>query len=148
MKHHPRHILLVEDDPAHAKLLIRQLMDDESGLSVDRVEDGESALQYVRREGAYRARPRPDLILLDLRLPRMSGLDVLHALKADSDLQVIPVVMLTTSDSDCDVIEAYRLGANSYLVKPIDYDQYRRMVRDLSAYWSSWNLSPSWSLHR
>lgn len=143
MTSHPRHVLLVEDDAAHAKLLIHELAAGLSSVTVARVADGEAALAYVYHQEPYTNAPRPDLILLDLRLPRIGGHEVLRRLKDDPDLQMIPVVMLTTSDSTQDVIEAYRHRANSYVVKPLDYARYKDMVRDLNAFWAEWNLTPA-----
>ncbi len=127
--------LLVEDDDAHAAITLRSLRQNRVANAVDRVADGALALEYLRREG----NPRPDIILLDLNLPKVDGHEVLAALKEDPELCIIPVVVLTTSDAEVDRLRAYQHHANSYLVKPIDFERFREMVRDLSLYWGVWN---------
>lgn len=110
--------------------------------TIDRVCDGLRAIAYVKRQGEYRERRRPSVILLDLKLPRMDGHEVLRTLKADDELKSIPVVVLTTSDSDKDVCEAYRLHANSYLVKPANFVQFRELIGAVTRYWGAWNMPP------
>ncbi|MHC4093616.1 MAG: response regulator, partial [Planctomycetota bacterium] len=127
----PRHFLLVEDDDAHAELVLLGLEEGRLGNTVDRVADGAAALGYVRREGKYAQAPRPDVILLDLRLPRVEGHQVLEALKNDEDLRAIPVVVLTTSATEADKAKAYSNHANSYLVKPPDFEKFQQMIKDL-----------------
>lgn len=142
MESHPKHLLVVEDNPAHARLLLMQLAQFGQQFTVDKVEDGEQALDYVYQRGAYAGRPRPDLILLDLKLPRLDGHEVLHQLKKDQNLMSIPVVMLTTSASEGDMVRAYQECVNSYLVKPMDWDQFTEMVRLMGQYWCDWNQAP------
>jgi CheY-like chemotaxis protein len=137
----PRHFLLVEDDDAHAELVLLGLEEGRLGNTVDRVADGAAALGYVRREGKYAQAPRPDVILLDLRLPRVEGHQVLEALKNDEDLRAIPVVVLTTSATEADKAKAYSNHANSYLVKPPDFEKFQQMIKDLRCYWAVWNES-------
>lgn len=137
-----RRFLLVEDNDAHAKLVMLQLRGRADGLVVDRVVDGEQALAYLRCEGAYADRERPDVILLDLRLPRLDGHEVLRQLKADQNLRSIPVVVLTTSQAEKDVAQAYREHANSYLVKPFDFGRFQSMIEDVVQYWGDWNEQP------
>ena len=133
------HFLLVEDDESHAELVRRNLAKERVENTLDRVVDGAEALQYLRRQGPFADASRPDVILLDLKLPKVDGHEVLRIIKADDDLRSIPVVVLTTSDAEADREQAYALNANSYLVKPIDFEQFRRIVKDLSLYWGVWN---------
>src|SRR3972149_8260100 len=119
------HLLLVEDEDAHAMIVERSFSGSGERATMDRVHGGVEAVAYVRRQGEFQNRPRPDLILLDLKLPRMDGHQVLRTLKGDDRFKMIPVVMLTTSDAETDVCEAYRLPANSYLVKPVDFARFR-----------------------
>jgi len=138
----PLTILLVEDNRDHAELIQRSF--EEHGIEgrIDHVLDGEAALSYLFRRGEYADRPRPQLILLDLRLPRVDGLEVLHEIKQSPELQRIPAVVLTTSDADRDVARAYAEHANSYLVKPVDFSQFDDLMRDLGRYWLAWNRQP------
>jgi two-component system, response regulator len=135
----PKHFLLVEDNNAHAKLIMLQFLDLGGEIVISRVSDGEAALDYIFQRGLHENRLRPDVILLDLNLPKIDGHEVLRQLKEDEDLRAIPVVVLTTSQAEADTTEAYRRHVNSYLVKPIDFDQFRKMMRDLGQYWSAWN---------
>jgi two-component system, chemotaxis family, response regulator Rcp1 len=139
----PAELLLVEDNPGDVELT-RIALDDakvQNRLSV--VNDGHAALAFLRREGAYHDAPRPDVILLDLNLPRMDGREVLAAVKADPLLQDIPVVVLTTSEAERDVLAAYRLHANAYIVKPVDLEQFLEAVRSLEGFWLSVVKLPS-----
>jgi hypothetical protein len=135
--------LLVEDDDDHAQLVMRSLQRVPVACSTDRVRDGVEALAYLRRENQYAGRPRPDAVLLDLKLPKMDGHEVLARIKNAPELQTIPVVILSTSDAEADRTKAYQRHANSYLVKPLDYEQFRKMVEDLIVYWGVWNQSTS-----
>lgn len=135
-------VLLVEDDPAHAELIRRALEDHGAAGSVTHVDDGEEALDYLLRRGAHAApgsAPRPDLVLLDLRLPRLDGLRVLEEVRRRAELDDLPVVVLTTSRSSADIRQAYGAGANSYLVKPLDYEGLSRLLGDVGTYWLRWN---------
>lgn len=136
------HVLLVEDEDLHA-LFVEKSLRNHKQTTLDRVRDGLEALDYVKRSGQYHDRRRPNLVLLDLQMPRMSGHEVLRTLKTDEDLKTIPVVVLTTSDAEEDRGRAYRLNVNSYLVKPSDFETFRRMIGDLVAYWGEWNRPPS-----
>ncbi len=141
----PITILLVEDDPAHAEIVVRNLEDFRVANRIFHVEDGQAALDYLRREGAYADRevsPRPDLILLDLRLPKVDGLEVLARIKEDPDLRSIRVVVLTTSDAEADVEKVYACGAGSYLVKPVNFDKFTKMMDAFGFYWLAWNRFP------
>jgi CheY-like chemotaxis protein len=124
-------VLLVEDDPGDV-LLIREAFAERkvgNGLSV--VSDGVEAMRYVRGEGEYAGRERPDLILLDLNLPRKSGAEVLAEIKGDPELSIIPVVVLTTSQSQEDVTSSYRMHANAYIAKPVDFDRFGEIVQQI-----------------
>jgi CheY-like chemotaxis protein len=137
-----RRFLLVEDNDAHAKLVMLQFRDKSDHLVIDRVGDGEQALAYLRREGNYASQQRPDVILLDLKLPRINGHEVLRQLKADEELRGIPVIVLTTSQAERDMAEAYREHVNSYLIKPFDFGRFQRMMEDVAHYWGDWNEHP------
>jgi CheY-like chemotaxis protein len=131
-------ILLVEDDRGDQELTRRALEQDAIGVDLRIVNDGEEALDYLFRRGSYRdaARsPRPDLILLDLNMPKKNGREVLEVLKQSPHLCRIPVVILTTSQQEADIISTYDLGCNSYVQKPVDLDQFIGVVRKLGMYW-------------
>ena len=142
MDRQPLHVLLVEDDDAHAMIVARGFQAVGHPATMDRVADGRAAIAYVKQRGEYRDRARPSVILLDLKLPRMDGHSVLRTLKADDQLKSIPVVVLTTSDATKDVVEAYRLHANSYLVKPANFARFRDMIAAVTSYWGEWNWPP------
>ena len=145
MNGEPLLILLVEDNLDHAELVRRSLADHRVANQVRHLTDGQAALDYLFRRGAFADRatsPRPHLILLDLRLPRVDGLDVLKAIKQDPDLHTIPVVVLTTSNAGRDIGAAYRNYVNSYLVKPVGYDAFNKLMKDLGFYWLAWNRYP------
>lgn len=131
----PFEILLVEDDPADAGLAKRALRDGRILCNVAHVRDGVEAMGYLRRQGPFAGAARPDLILLDLNMPRMDGREVLQELKADEELKTIPVVILTTSDVDRDVNASYLLGANSFITKPMDMDAFFDAVKSIEEYW-------------
>jgi CheY-like chemotaxis protein len=140
-------ILLIEDNPAHAELIMRNFEAHRIANRLVHVTDGEAALDYLFRRGAYAdpaQSPRPHLILLDLRLPRIDGLEVLKAIKTSQALRPIPVVILTTSEAEQDVVRAYQHYANSYLVKPVDFEKFTELMRELGFYWLVWNYYP-WS---
>lgn len=146
-KGEPLIILLVEDNAAHAELVMRNLQEHRVANKIYHVSDGEDALDYLFRRRTYAdatKSPRPHLILLDLRLPRVDGLEVLNRLKTDDGLRNIPVVILTTSKAEQDVARAYHAHANSYLVKPLDFEKFSRLMEDLGFYWLGWNYFP-WS---
>ena len=128
-------LLVVEDTQADARLLKESFK--ESGVLVNStvVEDGEKAMAYLRRQGTFTDAPRPDLVILDLNIPRKHGHDVLLEIKSDPELKRIPVVVLTTSVAEEDVVKCYDLGANCYVVKPIDLDEYIRTTRALAEFW-------------
>jgi len=129
------HVLLVEDSPTDA-MIVREILSQVRVQNVLHVvEDGMQALQFLRKEGIYQAAPRPDLILLDLQLPRKNGQEVLAEVKADEELRSIPVVVLSSSREERDVVGAYRSFANSYVAKPIDYEDFADAVRLIERFW-------------
>jgi chemotaxis family two-component system response regulator Rcp1 len=131
----PIEILMVEDSPTDAQLTIEALHAAKIVNRLSHVEDGVEALQFLRRQGPYADAPRPDLILLDLNLPRKDGREVLEELKRDPDLKVIPVVVLTTSRSEQDVLRSYQLHANCYITKPVDFTQFMGVVKAIESFW-------------
>lgn len=131
--------LLVEDDEDHAQLVIRSLASNRVTNKIDHVKDGAEALDYLFQRDKYQNQVRPDIILLDLKLPKVDGLEVLRCIKGDPHLKVIPVVILTTSAAESDRSMAYSSNANSYLVKPMDFAKFRKMAEDLNLYWGMWN---------
>jgi CheY-like chemotaxis protein len=141
-------VLLVEDDPAHAHLVKRSLEAHDFDCHVVHVNNGEVALEYLLGKNEYADRrryPRPQLLLLDLRLPRVDGLEVLRQIRAQADLALLPIVVLTTSRADLDISRAYGHHVNSYLVKPLEFDHFKRLMRDLGEYWLRWNqAAPPW----
>ena len=137
----PVELLLVEDNAEDAELTIETLRGGSirglRGLRVHHVEDGEQAMAFLGREGRYAGAPRPDLILLDLEMPRMNGLEVLAAVKEHPDWRRIPVVMMTSSDKEEDVLRAYGKHANCYVTKPVDLDEFVEAVRSIEEFWLS-----------
>jgi CheY-like chemotaxis protein len=129
------HILLVEDNPGDARLTVEAFKEARAGARLSHVTDGSEALDFLRRTGAFRGMPRPDLILLDLNLPRMDGREVLAAIKSDDNLRHIPVVILTTSRADADVSQAYNLRANCYVQKPTELSSFQHVVRCIDRFW-------------
>jgi CheY-like chemotaxis protein len=139
-------VMLVEDNVDHAELVLRTLEDHRIASKVLHFLDGQSALDYLYRRGEFsesKATERPQVILLDLRLPRVDGMEVLKTIKDDEDLKRIPVVVLTTSEAERDVAKAYHNHANSYLVKPVGFEDFRNLMDDLGYYWLGWNTNPS-----
>jgi two-component system, chemotaxis family, response regulator Rcp1 len=133
----PITILLVEDNPGDADLAREALENSKFNNNLQVVDDGEKAMAYLHREGAYRDAPRPDLILLDLNLPKKDGRQVLAEIKVDPELMRIPVVILTTSRAEEDVLRTYNLHANCYITKPIDLNQFLHVVRSIEDFWMS-----------
>ncbi len=131
----PIRVLLVEDNPGDAELTCEQLEHGRLAVDVATVNDGAKALDYLFRNGAYAAAPVPDLILLDLNLPKRGGREVLAAMRADEALRRIPVVVLTSSDAERDILESYELGANCYVTKPVGVAAYQKTVREIEAFW-------------
>ncbi len=142
----PLEILLVEDNPQEAELTIRALKKRTLANHFVHVHDGQEAIDFLFGRGAYEGRDvqkMPKVILLDLKLPKLDGIDVLRMLRADGRTKVVPVVVLTSSREDRDVIEAYQLGANSYIVKPVDFENFLEVVSNMIAYWLLLNELPS-----
>jgi CheY-like chemotaxis protein len=131
----PIRILLVEDSPGDVVLTAEALRDARVANELHVVRDGEEAMRFLRGEGEHAGAPRPDLVLLDLNLPRMDGKEVLAAMRADPDLAGIPVVVLTTSTRDADILDAYDLRANAYVSKPVDFTRFLDVVRSLEGFW-------------
>ena len=139
------HILLVEDNEAHAELVIRGMHDEQVPTMIHHVMDGEQALDYLFLRAAFSdplKNPRPDLVLLDLRLPRVDGLDVLKTIKSTPGLLRIPVVVLTSSDAAKDIAQAFDYHANSFLVKPLDFRAFTKLMKEIGTYWLGWNAKP------
>lgn len=128
-------VLLVEDNPGDVRLTREALKEGKVRNNLSVVQDGVEALAFLRREGQYATAPRPDVILLDLNLPRKDGREVLEEVKADPALRAIPVVILTSSDAERDIVQAYALHANCYITKPVDLDQFITVVKSIEDFW-------------
>jgi two-component system response regulator len=140
-----KHILLVEDNPDDVKLTLRALKKNNILNKVVVVEDGVEALDYLHGTGRFAGRDlsdMPQLILLDLKMPKLDGLEVLQRIRQDERTRILPVVILTTSSEDKDRIESYKLGANSYIRKPVDFNQFLEAVQQLGLYWLVLNEAP------
>ena len=135
MKIRPIEILLVEDNPGDVLLTREAMKEAKVANQLSVVPDGVEALAFLRQEAAYADVARPDIILLDINLPRKNGFEVLTEIKNDADLRRIPVVMLTTSESEQDILTAYDHHANAYVTKPVDLDQFLKIVRTLGEFW-------------
>lgn len=128
-------VLLVEDNPADVRLTHEALKDGRVMVNLTVACDGVEAIEILKREGVHASKPRPDLILLDLNLPRKNGREVLEEIKADDDLKRIPVIVMTTSKADQDIYKAYNLNANCYVTKPVDLDEFLNVVRSIEDFW-------------
>jgi CheY-like chemotaxis protein len=139
-----KRILLVEDDPVDRKLTLRALTDYNLANQVDVARDGAEALDYLFRRGKFSERPdgHPLLVLLDIKLPKIDGLEVLRCIKADPGLHVLPVVVLTSSHEERDLVESYRLGVNAYVVKPMEFEAFVTAVKELAVFWALLNEPP------
>jgi two-component system, chemotaxis family, response regulator Rcp1 len=135
LRSRPVEILLVEDSPSDTDLTIEALQAGDIPSNLSHVEDGVEAMEFLGRKNSYAAAPRPDLILLDLNLPRKDGREVLSELKSDPELRTIPVVVLTTSKDDRDISRAYQLQANCYITKPVDFKQFVNVLRAIEHFW-------------
>jgi CheY-like chemotaxis protein len=136
--HKPFEILLVEDNPADVEITIEAFRRSRSGNRVSVCRDGEEALEFLFQRGRFAratSAPRPDLVLMDLNLPRKSGAEVIEQMKGNESLRDIPVVVLTTSDRDEDVRRCYKIGANNYLIKPVQFDDCVKLITDIQQYW-------------
>jgi CheY-like chemotaxis protein len=131
----PVEILLVEDSPSDTDLTIEALREAKVRNHLSIAEDGVAALEFLRRQGKHAGAPRPDLIMLDLNLPRKDGREVLAEIKSDNDLKTIPVVVLTTSRAEQDVLQAYKHHANCYITKPVDFEQFLNVVHSIESFW-------------
>jgi CheY-like chemotaxis protein len=130
-------VLLVEDDPGDVMMTREAFQDHKLHNQLHVVSDGAEAMAFLRQEGAYAGRPRPDLVLLDLNLPRMDGRQVLEAIKSDPELASIPVVVLTTSENEDDVLRSYSLHANAYVTKPVDFQRFIEVIRQIDDFFVS-----------
>ncbi|MFQ5570072.1 MAG: response regulator [Rhodothermales bacterium] len=138
-------ILLVEDNLAHAELVRRSFEEHQVINEIYHVSDGEAAIDYLFRQGTYadpERSPRPHIILLDLRLPKIDGLEVLTQIKSDDTLRAIPVIILTTSSAEQDINRAYSEHVNSYLVKPVNFGSFTQLMKEIGYYWLGWNCHP------
>jgi len=132
---HPVDILLVEDSPGDVRLTREALKDAKILNTLHVVQDGIAAMDFLRQQGQYAGRPRPELIMLDLNLPKKDGREVLAEIKQDENLKRIPVVVLTTSKAEEDIVRAYNLHANAYVTKPVDLAQFLNVIRALEEFW-------------
>jgi CheY-like chemotaxis protein len=139
-----RRILLVEDDPRDVELTLMALADYKLANEVDVVRDGDEALEYLSSSGAFRSRvsSNPAVILLDLKMPRLDGLEVLRFIRSEAALKVVPVVMLTSSREERDIVESYKLGVNAYVVKPVDFHQFVDAIKQIGSFWALVNEPP------
>ena len=131
----PIEILLVEDNPGDVRLTMELLKESKIRNHIDAVNDGIEAMAYLRKEAKFSGAPRPDLILLDLNMPRKDGREVLAEIKQDPDLKRIPVVILTTSSAEQDIVRSYNDHANAYITKPVDLDQFAKVVKSVEDFW-------------
>jgi chemotaxis family two-component system response regulator Rcp1 len=139
----PAELLMVEDNYGDVLLARKAFLGAKIANNLSIAGDGEQALAMLRREGLHRQQPRPDLILLDLNLPRMDGREVLAAIKTDPELQRIPVIVLTSSSADNDILKSYALNANGYIVKPVNFERLREVVASLESFWFSVVVLPT-----
>ena len=141
----PLNLLLVEDNDAHAEMVKRSFAQHKLMNQIFHVDDGQKALDYIFREGEYsdvEKYPSPHCVLLDLRLPKIDGLEVLRRIKSDENTRKTPVVILTTSAADKDIAQSYKYHANSYIVKPMDFSEFESLIDNLGYYWLAWNQNP------
>jgi CheY-like chemotaxis protein len=146
----PKRILLVEDDPQDIDLALAALAENELADEVVVVRDGEQAIDYLCQRGNFRLRARgnPAVVLLDLKLPKLDGLEVLTQIKADPQLKMIPVVMLTSSRQEADLASSYQCGVNAYVVKPVTFSRFADALRELGVFWAQINEPPPGSIGR
>lgn len=128
-------LLLVEDNASDIRLMKEAVRESEAATIIDFVNDGEKALAYLRGEAGYSERVMPNIVVLDLNLPRKHGLEVLAEMRADKDLSALPVLVMTTSTAEADILKAYALGANCYIVKPVDFNAFRELVAAIDRFW-------------
>ena len=135
MQYEPLETLIVEDNPGDVRLILEALKEGKLLLNISVVQDGIEAMDFLRRQGKYQQAPRPDLIILDLNLPKKSGREVLAEVKTDDDLRIIPVVVLTSSEAQDDVARAYGLHVNCYVAKPLGLDEFMRVIKSIDEFW-------------
>lgn len=131
----PVHILLVEDNPGDVRLAKAALAEGKVKNDLHVARDGVEALEYLRKQGQYKGAPRPDLVLLDLNLPRKTGREVLQEVKDDPDLRRIPIIVLTSSEAEEDILKSYNLHANGYVTKPVDFDKFVKLMNTIEEFW-------------
>ena len=131
----PATVLLIEDNEDDVELTLAALENSKMRVQIDAVNDGISAMAFLRREGEYADKPRPDLVLLDLNLPLMDGREVLKEIREDPDLTDLPVVILTTSEDNGDILRAYKLHANCYISKPVDFERFNEIIGHIEGFW-------------
>lgn len=141
-------ILMAEDSNNDAELTLSAFQEHNIANDVIVVRDGEEAMEYLNREGQFEGRNpgNPALVLLDLKMPKMDGLDTLAAIKADERLKTIPVVMLTSSREEVDLIRSYQLGVNAYVAKPVEFGSFMTAVKEIGAFWALLNETPQWKI--
>ena len=139
-----KRILLAEDSVKDVELTLTALEEKHLANKVDVVRDGEEALDYLYRRGSFQSRPggNPAVVLLDIKMPKVNGLEVLRQIKSDEKLKTVPVVVLTSSREEQDMVESYRLGVNAYVVKPVDFNQFVDAVKEVGAFWAVINEPP------
>ena len=145
MNNEPADIMVVEDNPNDAMLTIRSLKQHNLANNLVHVTDGQAAIDYLFAKGAYSERNPlnlPKVVLLDLKLPKLNGLEVLSLIRGDPRTQILPVVILTSSQEESDLIESYKLGANSYIVKPVDFENFSKAIYEVGLYWLLLNKPP------
>lgn len=138
----PINILFIEDDPAHAEITLRNFQKNRIVNKITHLSDGQQALDYLFRRGMYEdpeSAPLPHLILMDLRLPKVDGLELLEKIRGSEVLRCIPTIILTTSEAEVDITKAYNFNVNSYLVKPLDVEKFSKMIETFGFYWIVWN---------
>lgn len=140
-----RPILLVEDDRKDVELILNVLQESNIANGVDTVFDGEEALDYIYRRGRYSSRGgrQPVAVILDLKLPKIDGIEVLNKLKSDPILKSLPIIMFTSSHEETDIIKSYKLGANAYVVKPVEFEEFSTAIRELGLFWTVVNHIPN-----
>jgi DNA-binding response OmpR family regulator len=143
-----KRILLVEDDPRDVELILESLGDYNLANEVIVARDGEEAMDYLYRRGNFKARPNgnPAVVLLDLKLPKVNGMEVLRQIRSDEKLKMMPVVILTSSREEKDWVESYKLGVNAYVVKPVNFQEFVKAVKDVGAFWAVVNEPPPGSV--
>ena len=145
-----KRVLLVEDDPHDVELTLTALEDNHLVNEVEVVNDGEAALDYLYHRGAYTAKPggNPAVVLLDLKLPKINGIEVLRQIRSDEKMKMIPIVILTSSREEKDLVESYRLSVNAYVVKPVKFGEFIESVRQIGLFWAITNETPPGSIKR